>query len=338
MTPLDIFLNRQDRLRSGWRFLLFAAAFAASFTALATVVYAALFLLKREAAANVGRVLGGPAGYLAQFVIMFVPALLLAWAMGRWLDGVPLRALGWARHRGWLRDLALGSALGLLSLASAALVASAGGFRFSFAPAGLGPAFLKTFFGALVVYVLLAAAEEVVFRGYPLQTLMRSHPVLVAALPGSVLFAAIHLTNPNVPRDYRLAFMFGNTVLAGLWLAVGYWRTRSLWLPLGLHWAWNWAMGSVLGLPVSGITALNRAPLARAETFGPDWLTGGAYGIEGGAACTLALVASTLFVWKTPLLTADPELKRYTDQEQPKKSLESGVRSQESYAEKSFKS
>lgn len=323
MNPLAIFLNRQDRLRSGWRFAVFAAAFYAIFTALGVMLSLSIYLFYRrpvgELQSLLDRIFTGPAGYFIQFAITFVPALLLGWGFGKFFDGVPRRALGWARHRGWLRDLLVGSAVGLASLLlAAALAAALGGFRFALAPEGFGIAFAKTFFGAALVYVLLAAAEECAFRGYPLQTLLRSHNILFAAIPGSLLFAAIHLTNPNVPRGYRLAFMFGNTALAGVWLAVAYWRTRSLWLPLGIHWAWNWALGSVVGLPVSGITSLNRAPLVRATDAGPEWLTGGSYGIEGGAACTVALIISTAFVWKTRLLRADEELKKFTDTEQPK--------------------
>jgi uncharacterized protein len=320
MNPLALFLNREERLRSGWRFLLFAAAFYALAQALGIVVFVAAFSLGGRRSADLNELLSGPAAYLIQFALTFLPALLLGWGFGKFFDGVPRRSLGWAFGRGWVRDLLVGSAIGFASLLLAASVATAlGGFRFSFAPEGLGAAFLKTFFGAAALYVLLAAAEEVAFRGYPLQTLMRSHSLLVAALPGSIFFAAVHLANPNVPRDYRLAFMFANTALAGLWLAVAFWRTRTLWLPLGVHWAWNWALGSVVGLPVSGITTLNRAPLVRATDAGPEWLTGGAYGIEGGAACTVALVVSTVFVWKTRLLRADEELKQFTDHEQPKR-------------------
>lgn len=317
--PLAIFLNRQDRLRSGWRFAVFAAAFAALSTAIVTLVYAAAFALGGRTAAEVNQMFVGPAGYLLQFALTFVPALVLGWGFGKFFDGVPARALGWTLRTRWLRDLVVGSLIGFASLLLAAALASAvGGFRFTFAPEGFGVAFAKTFFGAAVLYVLLAAAEECLFRGYPLQTLLRSHRILLAAIPGSILFAAVHLNNPSVPTDYRLAFMFGNTALAGVWLAVAYWRTRSLWLPLGVHWAWNWALGSVVGLPVSGITSLNRAPLLRAADAGPAWLTGGAYGIEGGAACTVAIIVSTVFVWKTRLLRADDELKKFTDGEQPK--------------------
>jgi hypothetical protein len=77
-----------------------------------------------------------------------------------------------------------------------------------------------------------------------------------------------------------------------------------LWLPLGLHWSWNWAQASLLGLPVSGINRLAPAPLLRAVNSGPEWLTGGAYGIEGGAACTIALLISTLIIWRTKLISS----------------------------------
>jgi hypothetical protein len=338
MTPLDIFLNRQDRLRSGWRFAVFAAAYYSLLVALLLLLRVALQLASPRSVGNVNR-LPGALLYLIQFFIQFTPALLLGWACGRLFDGVPPRALGWSLHRGWLRDLALGTALGFAALVAAALLASVfGGFHFQLAPEGFGAAFVKTFFGALVVYVLLAAAEEVMFRGYPLQTMMRSLPFALAALPSTLVFAYVHTDNPNVPCsvnnfvsllsgggldapcDYvRFIFLVVNTALAGFWLAVAYLRTRSLWLPLGLHWSWNWAMGSVLGLPVSGITSLTRAPLLRAADAGPAWLTGGAYGIEGGAAGTVALALATVFVWRAKFLKADEELKRFTDGEVPKK-------------------
>jgi len=143
-----------------------------------------------------------------------------------------------------------------------------------------------------VVFIVAAAAEETAFRGYPLQTLLRAHPFWIAALPSSLIFALVHLGNPNAAS----AFTFINTLLAGIWLAVGYWRARNLWFPLGLHWAWNWVQGAVLGFPVSGITTLAAEPLLRAQDAGPVWLTGGAYGIEGGLSCTAAILFSTAVI------------------------------------------
>lgn len=312
MTPLDIFLNQHGRLRSGWRLLIFCAAYYAALAAVFTTIYAIFFVLKIP---NVDARLSGTLGYLLQSFILFMTALLVGWACGRFFEDLPLRALGWARHRGWLRDLLWGTLLGVVSLLVAALIATVfRGYQFGIGPTISSVAFVKTFFGSAVIFILAAAAEEVLFRGYPLQTMMRALPFLVAIIPSSALFAYVHLDNPNV----AWGFTFLNTMLAGFWLAVAYLRTRSLWFPLGLHWAWNWAMGALLGLPVSGITSLTRAPLFRATDTGPAWLTGGAYGIEGGAACTVALLISTIFIWKTRLLKADEELKKYTDGETPK--------------------
>jgi len=312
MTPLDIFLNRHARLRSGWRLVIFCAVYYTVLAAFFATVGAIFFLLK---VSDPTARLAGTLGYILQAFILFATALLVGWGCGRLFEDLPLRALGWARHRGWLRDLLMGTLLGVASLMVAALIPTAlGGFRFSLAPSISNVAFLKTFFGSAVIFVIAAAAEEMLFRGYPLQTMMRALPFLAAVIPSSVLFAYVHLDNPNV----AVGFTFINTTLAGFWLAVAYLRTRSLWFPLGLHWAWNWAMGALLGLPVSGITSLTRAPLLRAADAGPAWLTGGAYGIEGGAACTVALIISTIFIWKTRLINESEELRKFTDGEIPK--------------------
>jgi hypothetical protein len=323
MTPLDIFLNRQHRLRSGWRLAIFCAVYSAAIAAAFTTIYAILFLLRiSEAEAR----LTGTLGYILQSLVFFTTALVVGWGCGRLFEDLPLRALGWTRHRGWLRDLLWGTLLGVASLFVAVLIATVfRGYKFSVAPTISSVAFVKTFFGAAVIFILAAAAEEMLFRGYPLQTMMRALPFLAAVVPSSVIFAYVHLENPNV----SWGFTFLNTTLAGFWLAVAYLRTRSLWFPLGLHWAWNWAMAALLGLPVSGITSLGRAPLFPTTDTGPAWLTGGAYGIEGGAACTIALIVSTIFIWKTRLLKADEELKKFTDEEIPKNSDNKTVTSDE---------
>jgi hypothetical protein len=84
-----------------------------------------------------------------------------------------------------------------------------------------------------------------------------------------------------------------------------------------VHWAWNWALGSLFGLPVSGITKIAPYPILVGSDLGPAWLTGAAYGIEGGVACTVALVISTIFIWRTSLVSATDDLVRLTSQENP---------------------
>jgi uncharacterized protein len=328
MKPSDIFINSAGRLRSGWRFIIFIiVAYLLASILFGTVTFALTLALGPPAAKQL---LGGNWGHLLQAVLLLVVGLLAGWGCGRALEGLPLIALGWARHRGWLRDWLIGSFVGIASLlVAAALGAAFGGFRFAFNISGNISATGLSLAISLFFFIIAAAAEETLFRGYPLQTMTRAHLAWVAILITAALFAQAHLNNPNVEGWAFLQTPFGgmfrkigwgfmNTTLAGVWLGVAYLRTRSLWFPLGIHWSWNWMMGAVLGLPVSGIERLTPSPLMRATDVGPAWLTGGSYGIEGGAACTVALVLSLLFIWRTRLVSATPKMLELTDQENPK--------------------
>ncbi len=311
MQPVQLLFNRANRLRSGWRLIIFTVLLLI----ITQIIEGGLVVSLRVFFGARGvSFLENNWGYAAQAFELIAAACACGWLCGALLEGLPARALGWTRHRGWMRDLLAGSLTGAASLLLATIIAAAcGGFRFQLALAGMSAAVLKTLLVSGGIFIVSAAGEESVFRGYPLQTVLRSWPVWLALLPSSVFFAGIHLNNPNVVPG----FTFINTTLAGVWLAVAYTRTRSLWFPLGVHWSWNWMMGAVLGLPVSGIDRITPAPLLRATDMGPDWITGGAYGIEGGAACTLALLLSTIFIWRTRLVSATEELRELTSHENP---------------------
>ncbi|MGI9168096.1 MAG: CPBP family intramembrane glutamic endopeptidase [Pyrinomonadaceae bacterium] len=307
----QIFINRAGRLRSGWRLLVFVLIYTFLLFLLTSgmrVVYAlATYLLPGLVWPN----------NLADFVfrlILLISSVGAGFFCTRAIEGLPWRALGLSCHEGWLRDLLIGSAIGVASLALATGIATAGGgLRFSFFTAATLSQVGQTLLFSAIIFIVAALAEEVLFRGYPLQTLTRAGLASLGVLLTSVPFAAIHLQNPNVVQG----FTFVNTALAGVWFAIAYLRTRSLWFPLGIHWAWNWTQGSLFGLPVSGITKLAPHPLVQGTDLGPAWLTGGGYGIEGGLACTVALVISTLFIWRTRLVTATDELRTLTSQENP---------------------
>jgi len=296
MQAYDFFIDSKGHLRSGWRLVVFAIAFLVSVQLLQLLL---LFVLASALRLSIPEINGSLWSIAAGHGSILLSALLVGWACGALLEEVPFRALGCSPHRGWLKNFAIGSGVGVASLLLAAIItAIARGIRFRFDPAGAG-AIGQTLGVSIFVFVFAAAAEEILFRGYPLQTLTRARLAWVGILLTSVPFATVHLKNPNaVP-----VFTFANTAIAGVWLAVAYLRTRSLWLPLGLHWSWNWAQASLLGLPVSGIERITPAPLLKAFNVGPNWLTGGAYGIEGGAACTVALIISTLVIWRLNLFS-----------------------------------
>src|SRR6267143_2811159 len=296
MEAHNFFINEEGHLRSGWRLAIFAVAFLICVqTSQELLFWGFAVALNR----SIIELSNSNWSFAAGHGSILLSALLVGWACGALFEELPFRALGCSPHRGWLRNFGLGSLLGAATLFLAALFTTVTrGVHFRFDPAG-ERAIGQTLAASFLLFVFAAAAEEMLFRGYPLKTLTRANLAWLGVLLTSVPFAAVHLKNPNVVPG----FTFLNTALAGLWLAVAYLRTRSLWLPLGLHWSWNWAQASLLGLPVSGIERLAPAPLLRAINSGPDWLTGGSYGIEGGAACTIALLISTLVIWRTKLIS-----------------------------------
>lgn len=320
MQVSDIFFNEHGRLRSGWRLAVFGGIFLVATSFLSAILVFALVLAYGPDKAQA--ILAGSWGFAAQEFIFLVTAVGVGFLCLKLFEDLPPRALGWTFHTRWLRDWLIGSLFGAGTLIVAALVATAsGGFRFSLSAPQMFPAVLQTLVFSCFVFIFAAASEEALFRGYPLQTMTRAKLIRVGIVITSLAFALAHQGNPNqdISKAVRV-LAFTNTALAGVWLAVAYLRTRSLWLPLGVHWAWNWMMASVLGLPVSGLTNLAPHPLMRAKDLGPVWLTGGAYGIEGGAACTVALILSTVFIWRTKLLSPAEEMKEMTSHEIPRQS------------------
>jgi uncharacterized protein len=305
MDPRIPFINQHGRLRSGWRLFVFVLLF------IAAIMTSDLILSRVDLSSF-------PHGdFILEAVrrlLLLASALFAGYFSCRFLESLPWRSLGLTLHQGWFRDFAVGTLIGILSLSVAVLIASAaGGLRFKISTDVTWQWLIRPLGTSAMLFVIAALAEEAMFRGYPLQTLSRAHLVWLGVLLTSVPFGLVHLWNPNVVRGIT----FANTALAGVWLAIAYLRTRSLWLPLGVHWSWNWALGSLFGLPVSGMHITSHS-LFLGHDLGPLWLTGGSYGIEGGAACTVTLILSSLFLWRTRLLSATPELLELTSEERPK--------------------
>lgn len=309
MTFSKIFINDVGRLRSGWRASIFVVGFIAAMILITTLLRIGYAIFHN---ALPGIPYAAALEDLVSRVALIIAALGVGYFCARFLEGLPWRSLGLTLHVGWFRDFLIGSVVGIISLAIAVLIAVAGGgIRLNLTTTSAA-AVSRTLTGTLIIFVVAALAEEAMFRSYLLQTLTRSKLAWLGILFTSLPFAFVHLGNPNVVPFVT----FANTAIAGVWLAVAYLRTRSLWLPLGVHWAWNWALGSLFGLPVSGMRIGSNSLLVGTDT-GPAWLSGGGYGIEGGVACTVALILSTLFLWRTPWLFATPELKKLTSQENP---------------------
>lgn len=149
--------------------------------------------------------------------------------------------------------------------------------------------------GAVGLFGFMAAAavtEEVLFRGVLFRFIERGAGTWIAVVASSVLFGLWHLPNPNASL-LGIAII---TVGAGGLLAVAYMATRSLWLPIGIHFGWNLAASAIFSTEVSG----NGTPagLLDATTSGPLLVTGGDFGPEASLYSLVFLVLATLaYLW-----------------------------------------
>ena len=146
--------------------------------------------------------------------------------------------------------------------------------------------------GSFLFFILVALAEEIMMRGYILGHLLHTKlNKFLSLFISSLLFAAMHLLNPNVAFLPML-----NLVLAGMLLGASYLYTRNLCFPIGLHLFWNWIQGPVLGYQVSGNTF--GSSLFKLQLSDDTLLNGGAFGFEGSLICTVLMIVFTiLIVW-----------------------------------------
>lgn len=216
--------------------------------------------------------------HLVGAVIVAVAAILAYLGCRRWIEG--LAGPGEYGGPGAAKELGLGL-LGGFALFSAmtGVVALLGGFEIT------GHRFPGQLWAMLAMAVTSSVTEETLFRGIAfrhLETMLGSWAALAIT---SAFFGAAHLMNPNATGFAALAI----ALEAGILLGGAYMLTRRLWAAIGIHAAWNFTQGWVFSVPVSG----GAAPLGlfASRRIGPDWLTGGDFGLEASA---VAMVAATL--------------------------------------------
>ncbi len=287
-----IFLSTtDDRLRPIFRVLLFVLV------GLLIVVPLQQAVLRFARGLPPGRLL-----FAGIYALMISALLAVSWIFIWAFDRRSFRTLGLWFYPRWGRELAAGVGIGAaLQLFVGLALVTARGVSYHGITVGVRHALVGILAtGGLLV--LVAAFEEVAFRGYGFQRLVEAVGPLGAVATFSGLFGVVHLSNPSATP-----LSTANTVLAGVLLAVAYLRTRALWLPIGLHWAWNFTMGPILSMPVSGI---NLGPtLLKVETTGAIWLTGGAYGPEGGVVVTAACLVTIVWLARTRRLAPSPAME-----------------------------
>lgn len=154
---------------------------------------------------------------------------------------------------------------------------------------------------AIVISIMPGFMEELLFRGILFRWLEQFGGSWFALALTSALFGLGHIYNPNASALSSFAI----AVEAGILLGGAYMLTRNLWVPIGLHAAWNFTQGFIWDVPVSG---LDQEGLVEARLSGPEILSGGAFGLE---ASLIAMVIATIAgIWLVVRAVRKGELVR----------------------------
>ena len=160
----------------------------------------------------------------------------------------------------------------------------------------------------LSLCLLVGVVEEVIFRGILFRLIADKWNIAVGLTTSSLLFGLAHLGNPGATLWAALAI-----ALASGWLfGMAYAYHQTIWVPVGMHWAWNYLEGGVFGCAVSG-TPLNYLPLITPRISGADILSGGSFGPEASIICValgiaISIVYTVLYIKKKKKLGAEPEM------------------------------
>jgi hypothetical protein len=252
------------------------------FPLVAMLIAVVIVILCFAAALLIGRYLVPPIPGLTRemtFDLIAIPILILAYKLLICRLGEQPRDD--YRDPAALRNLGLGLGAGFLVFSLAvAIAALLGVYRIT------GEGNLNGLTAALIAAAIFPAInEELLFRGILFRWIEEFGGSWMALLLTSAFFGAAHLMNPHASPIAAIGIAFE----AGVMLGAAYMLTRSLWLPMGLHAAWNFTQGEIYDIPVSGTPANG---VVEAQLNGPPLLTGDGFGLE---ASLIAIVIATLF-------------------------------------------
>ena len=268
-------MNRQDTPFWKWILLLIAGFL------LFMLVYgvASIPTMLDEIAPSIPLWLQAILCVLSSAGVLGMYALWWKWTEKRRVADLPMQRLA--------SDTGIGFGVGILFFVLVTgIVALAGAYR-----VGSVNWDWKALIKNLFMFLVVAVGEEVLFRGIVFRMIDDRWGTVVALIVSALIFGFVHLTNDNATVWSSVAI----AVEAGLLLAAAYKWSGTLWVPIGIHWAWNYFQGPVFGFAVSG----NETPsLIRPLIDGPVWLTGGPFGAEASVpAFVLGLAMAILFLW-----------------------------------------
>ena len=269
----------QPRLRAGWRLLLH------------TILLFIFGTIIAIAAGFIGFVDGSFTSILNQ-ILNFIVVTGSVYVARRWLDKLSFESLGLKLNIQTLFDILAGIGITFVQMGSIyILMLGLGwltfeGFAWEFDPINV---VITSVLTAFVVFIFVGWNEELLSRGYHLQTIASGTNLFWGVIISSGVFSLLHLGNPHTVWMSTAGLFF-----AGVYLAYAYIRTKQLWLSIGLHIGWNFFEGVVFGFPVSGLDIYT---LTRIQVHGPELWTGGAFGPEAGLIVLPSLLVGAILIY-----------------------------------------
>lgn len=281
--------NDGSRLRAGWRLLIQTIGSFAVFACSGIPLFLVYFFFNPESAFS--------NELTPDLLLLSVVAETLAFTLSiflarRFLDKQSIESLGLKVNRQALIDILAGIGITFIQMGFIYLVMHSLGWIIFEGFAWEVDSFRRVLTGTLTffaIFVLVGWSEELLSRGYHLQTIASGLNLFWGVAISSIVFGLLHIGNPGS----NWSAVAGIT-LAGWFFAFAYLRTKQLWLPIGLHLGWNFSEGVVFGFPVSG---LEMYALTRIEVTGPELWTGGPFGPEAGLIVLPSLLVGGLLIY-----------------------------------------
>lgn len=253
---------------------------------------AAWFLAILLALAVTGAAIGPGVGNLTGYAIFDALLLVVSFACWGLLDRVRPGATPLATNREAAKRTLRGCLVGAL-LVTAVIAALGAAGVYDLAPRQCHAEPLLRFVAGTAGFVALAALfEETLFRGYALFALRDLAGKAAAVIVTAVVFAAAHGSNPGFGW-----WAGANLVLVGGVLAAWVLAERDVWIAVGVHAGWNGAIVLGAAIPVSGLAI--PSPCHVGVLQGPDWLTGGSFGLEAAVPTSAAWLALAAWLWRS---------------------------------------
>jgi membrane protease YdiL (CAAX protease family) len=123
--------------------------------------------------------------------------------------------------------------------------------------------------------------EEIITRG-SLAYVGKSGGKYFSAIIISILFSFTHGAETFNIIFYLNLFLFSIIVFQLTWI------TGNIWSAVGFHFSWNFVMGGILGVAISGVNV--KGILVSDLVNSKELINGGIYGLEGSIFCTVVLV------------------------------------------------